>query len=259
MVISKYFLEFILYSVLGYIWESVFCTLKEHAWQNRGFLFGPVCPIYGVGAVTLAIIFRNVRLFNGGDMPALEIFLICAAGSAVLEYLTSLILEKIFKAKWWDYSKVPLNLNGRICLPASCGFGLAGIVIVKYLFPLVVSIKRGIPVAAAELVSLVLMAAFAADLALTLASLTQLLQQMSAYEEEFNEIMASRYQELEEQQIRIKNKVTEYASRMTYTQRHSLSKIKRFSLPSRDEAAKRLRISVKSVRLPRINTGRHNK
>ena len=96
------------------------------------------------------------------------------------------MLEKIFHAVWWDYSTVPLNINGRICLPATCGFGLAGIVIVRYLFPFIRSLHQENRPLLNEGLSLFFMFLFAMDLALTIASLTELITKMENYSREFN-------------------------------------------------------------------------
>ena len=153
MIIAAYFVNFIIFSFLGWVWETVYCTFKTKHWQNRGFLYGPVCPIYG---------------------------------TAVVEYTTSYVLEKIFHAVWWDYSKVPLNINGRICLPATCGFGLAGIAIVRCLFPFIRSLHQENRPLLNEGLALFFMFLFAMDLALTIASLTELISKMENYSREFN-------------------------------------------------------------------------
>ena len=132
------------------------------------------------------IVFNFVPVLNTGSLASWKIFLICAAGSAVIEYTTSYVLEKIFHAVWWDYSKVPLNINGRICLPATCGFGLAGIVIVRYLFPFIRSLHQENRPLLNEGLSLFFMFLFAMDLALTIASLTELITKMENYSREFN-------------------------------------------------------------------------
>ncbi len=186
MIIAAYFVNFIVFSFMGWVWETVYCTFKTKHWQNRGFLYGPVCPIYGTAAVTALIVFNFVPVLNTGSLASWKIFLICAAGSAVIEYTTSYVLEKIFHAVWWDYSKVPLNVNGRICLPATCGFGLAGIVIVRYLFPFIRSLHQENRPLLNEGLSLFFMFLFAMDLALTIASLTELITKMENYSREFN-------------------------------------------------------------------------
>ena len=192
-MIAKYFVDFIVFSFMGWIYECIYCTCKTHHWQNRGFLFGPVCPIYGSGAVLGMIVFGILPHFAGTFVPAWKIFLISAAGSAVLEFVTSWVLEKLFHAVWWDYSGVPLNIQGRICLPATIGFGIAGVFIVRFLIPFVEKIQGGISGTASEIASLLLMAVFAADLALTVASLTQLLARIESAQKEFNERMESGY------------------------------------------------------------------
>lgn len=186
MIIAAYFVNFIVFSFMGWVWETVYCTFKTKHWQNRGFLYGPVCPIYGTAAVTAMIVFNFVPVLNTGSLASWKIFLICAAGSAVIEYTTSYVLEKIFHAVWWDYSTVPLNINGRICLSATCGFGLAGIVIVRYLFPFIRSLHQENRPLLNEGLSLLFMFLFAMDLALTIASLTELITKMENYSREFN-------------------------------------------------------------------------
>ena len=175
MIIAAYFVNFIVFSFMGWVWETVYCTFKTKHWQNRGFLYGPVCPIYGTAAVTALIVFNFVPVLNTGSLASWKIFLICAAGSAVIDH-----------AVWWDYSTVPLNINGRICLPATCGFGLAGIVIVRYLFPFIRSLHQENRPLLNEGLSLFFMFLFAMDLALTIASLTELITKMENYSREFN-------------------------------------------------------------------------
>lgn len=193
-MIAKYFIDFIVFSFLGWVYECIYCTIRTKHWQNRGFLFGPVCPIYGSAAVAGMIIFGRLPVFAGTFVPAWKIFLISAVASAVLEFVTSWILEKLFHAVWWDYSEIPLNIQGRISLPTTTGFGLAGIFIVRWVIPFVEKLQYGISTVAGETVSLILMAFLAADLALTVASLTQLLANIETAQTQFNERMESGYQ-----------------------------------------------------------------
>lgn len=101
-------------------------------------------------------------------LPLWQIFLIFALGSAVLEYTTSWIMEKFFHARWWDYSNLPLNLNGRICLPASILFGVMGILILKYALPFMETALPAMDTFAGELAPLALMAFFSSDVALSM-------------------------------------------------------------------------------------------
>ena len=125
MWVSKYFVYFVVYSFMGWLYESMYCTIKGGKWENRGFLYGPICPIYGAGAVALTAIDDYLHYINF-QYEWWQVVLVSMLGSMVLEYTTSWILEKLFHAYWWDYSDIPFNINGRICLPCTLGFGAAG-------------------------------------------------------------------------------------------------------------------------------------
>ena len=214
MIIAGYFIRFILFSFLGWIYECTYCTVKTGHWENRGFLFGPICPIYGIGASVTMIIFNELPFFTGGTTLWWKIFLVCAIGSAILEYSVSFILEKKFHAMWWDYSNVPLNVNGRICLPATLAFGFAGVVIVKYFFPWIL---RCFTVADAhplinEILALALMLVLGMDIALTVASLTSLLAALDEAQDRFDEIMESSVEKVTAAPGVLKEKVTEMPS-----------------------------------------------
>ena len=103
MWVSRYVFLFMIYSFMGWVYETMFCTIKGGKWENRGFLYGPGCPIYGIGAVTISVIMQ-LTVGNGIALRAWQVFLISVLGSAVLEYTTSWVLEKMFHAAWWDYS-----------------------------------------------------------------------------------------------------------------------------------------------------------
>lgn len=195
MVVSKYFIWFILFSFMGWVYETIYCTLNKHQWQNRGFLFGPICPIYGVGAVAASIVCSGVAL---PKMSNLKIFLVCFFGSIILEYATSWVLEKLFHAIWWDYSKVKFNIHGRVCLPASIGFGLAGLLVVHVILPFAQHATGFLPPLAMEVLALLLMAVFAADTALTVSALTSLTQNLQAIEAQVNKQMEELYANLED-------------------------------------------------------------
>ena len=186
MIFAQLFVEFIFFSFLGWIWESIYCTAREHHWMDRGFLFGPYCPIYGSCVVGAEILFGYVLPGDLQEMSVPLVFIISMVGSAIAEYATSWVLEKRFHARWWDYSYMPFNLNGRICLPASIGFGLAGILCVKVLIPFMSGLHSEIPGLVYEGIAMVLAAVFGADFALTEASLNALLKRMEDYKAEFN-------------------------------------------------------------------------
>lgn len=123
---------FFIYSFLGWIYETMYCSIKAGHFVNRGFLFGPFIPIYGLSIVVGILLFAE-RNFN---KPTL--FLACAFTATALEYLTSLWMELVFGKRWWNYSDEILNINGRVCLGAAVVFGLMGVLIIKYIHPLLI-------------------------------------------------------------------------------------------------------------------------
>ncbi len=211
MIVADYIIKFIIFSFIGWIYECTYCTITTGHWDNRGFLFGPICPIYGVGALGAMVIFNELPMFEAGDTPLWKIFLVCLFGSAVLEYVVSFVLEKYFHAMWWDYSKVPLNIKGRICLPASCGFGVAGVVLVKYFFPWFLGLTSGMSLHPIinEIVASVFMLILGMDLAVSIASITQLLTYLDDMTEKFDERMEASVEMVTSAPGVLKEKMTE--------------------------------------------------
>lgn len=128
------FLLFIFYSFVGWICEEIWVSSLYRKIEKRGMLHGPICPIYGFGA--LIILF--------GIYPWREtwfrLFVASAILASILEYFSSWLLETIFHTKWWDYSAHKFNLNGRICLLNSCAFGLGGVALEHFLHPIAVNL-----------------------------------------------------------------------------------------------------------------------
>ena len=134
-----YFMLFIFYSVVGWIVEVIYTFITDKKIVNRGFLIGPYCPIYGVGCLLIIILLKKYT----DDFIVLFIMsmLICS----LLEYLTSYIMEKLFNARWWDYSNRKFNINGRVCLETLIPFGIFGSFILLVVNPFIVSIFSKIP------------------------------------------------------------------------------------------------------------------
>lgn len=195
MIVAQYFEAFILFSFIGWIYECIYCTVKDGHWDNRGFLFGPVCPIYGSSVVLAMIVFGHLPLFQDGFYaPVWQVFISCALISAVAEYLTSYVLERLFHAVWWDYSSMPFNINGRICLPATCGFGVAGVFIVRYLLPFIFSLPADQHPLVNETVALLFMLVFGIDIAVTVVSLSDMLERLENMQAEFDRRMQTGYE-----------------------------------------------------------------
>lgn len=120
MTITDIFLYFILFSFVGWAYECLLSIVRDHKVVNRGFLNGPYCPIYGAGALLFLAISNLIK-------NPVAIFFIGGTVACILEYLTSYIMEKVFKARWWSYEKYPFNLNGRICLYGFMLFGASAV------------------------------------------------------------------------------------------------------------------------------------
>ncbi len=126
------FILFIFYSMIGWIIEVLDQFYRKKRFINRGFLIGPYCPVHGIGALLM------VLLLSGITDSYIILFFSASLICTILEYITSFLLEKIFKARWWDYSCYKFNLNGRVCLQNSIFFGIAGVFIVQIANPFVV-------------------------------------------------------------------------------------------------------------------------
>jgi uncharacterized membrane protein len=137
--------------------ESVFVSILNKKIVNRGFLIGPYCPIYGVGSLLIIIYLTQYK----SDVFA--IFILGMVICAFIEYVTSYLMEVIFKARWWDYSNYKMNLNGRICLQNVVLFGLGGIVIIYILEPLINSLLIKMDNNLMMLITIILLIIYAVD------------------------------------------------------------------------------------------------
>ncbi len=246
MWISKYFVYFVLFSCMGWIYESTYCTIKTGKWQNRGFLYGPICPIYGVGAASITIVIDQLNERGIPEPVWWQIFLLAFFGSIVLEYTTSYVLEKLFHAYWWDYSDVPLNIHGRVCFPASCGFGLAGLLVVYGVAPVTKRMTGWISPPWMEVLSLLFMAVVAADATLTVSALTHFEHNIVALETALNQHMEQFVIDLQEKKQAAGEALAEERARfsienmersireMDWTHRVALRRVQGFRTPKID-------------------------
>lgn len=137
--IEKYIALFFIYSVAGWLMETVRISIKQKKFVNRGFLIGPYCPIYGFGVILITLLLQKYV----GDVPVTFVLSILICG--ILEYMTSYVMEKIFKARWWDYSQRKFNINGRVCLETLIPFGIAGTFILYMANPFLMKYINLIP------------------------------------------------------------------------------------------------------------------
>ncbi|MGN1195590.1 MAG: putative ABC transporter permease [Acutalibacteraceae bacterium] len=133
--ITVYLIIFFLYSAVGWLVESTYCSIGERRPINRGFLTGPMCPIYGTGALVMTIC-----LYNPFRDKPLMVFLLGMIICDAVEYITSLLMETLFHARWWDYTYEFANIKGRICLKHTLYWGIASIAFVYLVHPFVDSV-----------------------------------------------------------------------------------------------------------------------
>ena len=175
--LSKVFLMFLIYSVIGYIVEVASVSLIEKKLVlSRGFLIGPYIPIFGVGAVLMT------NLLTRYEEDVIVLFIMSTIICTTLEYITSVVMEKIFKLRWWDYSDKSFNLNGRVCLSTGMLFGLGGVVVIKIINPILYKLVSRIPEILLIILAIILGLLFLSDLIVTVYIMTKLKINVSKFE-----------------------------------------------------------------------------
>lgn len=137
--IKELFILFMIYSFIGWSMEMIDNTIMDKKVVNRGFLIGPYCPIYGCGALLMIILLERYI-----EEP-ITLFFMSMIIFSILEYTTSFIMEKLFKARWWDYSNRKFNINGRVCLETMIPFGFAGMIAMYIVNPIFIRGLQRIP------------------------------------------------------------------------------------------------------------------
>ena len=174
MQIYYLMLYFFVYGFLGWCTEVAYATTKQRKFVNRGFLNGPICPIYGVG-VTVVVYFLTPYKDNLILLYALSTVLV-----TVLEGLTGYLMDKIFHHKWWDYTNQPLNIGGYVCLIFSLVWGVACVLIVRVIHPVIHKILTFIPHTLGLVMLAVLEICIFVDLYVTAAGILKLNHQLEA-------------------------------------------------------------------------------
>lgn len=160
--LAIWFLVFMTYSVIGWCVEVLHGLYKRKKFTNRGFLIGPLCPIYGIGALAMTLLLG--KHVNNLFM----VFVVAVLSSAALEYLTSFLMEKLFRVRWWDYSHLRYNLNGRICLSHLVYFGVFGMLVVRFVNPSFFWLYSHMDPTLRLILAGVLLVAFVADIGVSL-------------------------------------------------------------------------------------------
>ena len=177
------FLLFIIYSFIGWIVDVCDVLVVDKKLVNRGFLIGPICPIYGVGVLLM------IRLLTRFIDTPLALFILAIAIFMTLEYFTSYIMEKLFNAGWWDYSNYKYNLNGRICLETTIPFGIGGMIVMYIVNPFITSLLDKVGSNTIITIGIILLVIFVIDLIVSFSVITKIKNVFSSkYKDDTEEV-----------------------------------------------------------------------
>lgn len=234
-------LLFFIYSFIGWLWETVFCSIKAKHFVYRGFLVGPITPIYGFG---ILMVLYFLRPFHD---QLILLYIFAAVIVTILEYFTSFALEKLFHASWWDYHDVWGNINGRVAIPVSLFWGLACVFIVKALHPWVLLLEERLATAFGFYLPVVLIAVIMFDLGYTLANLTAFQNAVKR----LNQEVEARKQEVQESITDTKDALQTRLEWTNYLRQHPDIKE---SLPRLDFNQRRLLKNFNHLRLQNVKS-----
>lgn len=210
---------FIFFSFIGWIWESIYVSVTEHRIVNRGYVTGPFCTIYGVGGI-----FMTVTLQPFKD-NLIMLFLLAVVFTTTLEYVTAVVMEKLFHTSWWDYTMEKFNYKGRISLKSSLAWGFASLFLFNVLIPFVNRLMSLFPeragriairvIAVIYIIDFVFATIAAVDVSKQIAKLDQMLDELETYLKSTR--LYSEGEELKNRLSAIRTRITE----INYIQRYS--------------------------------------
>lgn len=178
----KYFYIFIIYSFLGWLMEVLLVSFQQRKITARGFLIGPWCPIYGFGALFVTLLLKKYY-----EDP-IVLFIMSFLLGTILEYITSYLMEKMFKARWWDYTNHKFHINGRVSLTTSLGFGLLGVILVYVFNPFFLKIISNIPNILFNTVMIIILLIFVSDVIISFKIITNIKKENFANIKDITEI-----------------------------------------------------------------------
>ena len=154
---GQWALLFFFYCLCGWVWESCYVSAKQHHWVNRGFLHGPLLPIYGSGAIIILFV----------TLPVADnlwlVYILGLLAATALEYVVGAVMERLFKVRYWDYTKQPFNLHGYICLTSSIAWGFFSILLVRFVHPPIDRLLHKLPALLVNPLAGIITAAFLYD------------------------------------------------------------------------------------------------
>ena len=175
MSLSIHVFLFFIYSFLGWLMEVIVGWIYRKKIVNRGFMIGPYCPIYGFGGTLITLVLSSYY-----DNP-IVLFCVAIVICGLLEYFTSFVMEKVFKARWWDYSPKKYNINGRVCLETIVPFGLLGCLIIYVINPISIGLIENIPLSTQDIIAAILVCIFTVDFIISYFFIAKLRETVNQY------------------------------------------------------------------------------
>ncbi|NLB91406.1 MAG: putative ABC transporter permease, partial [Clostridiales bacterium] len=182
MSFSNWVLLFLFYSAIGWICESIWCSIGTKKIVNRGFLYGPWCPVYGFGAIIAIAATGGIK-----EYPVL-VFLVIVVACSALEYFTGWLMETLFKATWWDYSKRKCNIKGRVCLRNSLLFGVMGLGLIYGIHPFAMQLISPVPAGTMRFMTTLLLVVFFFDFIYSVLTLSGFQEKLAVVKEAYGEL-----------------------------------------------------------------------
>lgn len=212
-------LFFLVYAVIGWITEVVYQAVSKGIVVNRGFLNGPICPIYGFGSLFVILLVKALGLDHSSFTADSQVFLLGMMLSTMLELIGGFALLKIFHARWWDYSSKPFNYHGYICLEFSIIWGFGILIVVRRIQPFVETVFGGLATSTVGIILLVIAyIAFISDFAVSVLIILglnkriKMLDDMKKSMTEFSDSLSNR---IGDDVINAKEKVDAYRAEST--------------------------------------------
>lgn len=220
-MLIRLFLYFYIFGFIGWCAEVIYASYMQKKFVNRGILNGPICPIYGCG---VAFICAAVMPMSHS---VIMVFVLSVIIASSLEWITGFVLEKLFNTKWWDYSDIPFNLNGYICLPFSLIWGIGGVMIIKLILPVLDMGLSYIPYYVKIAAICVLSALLVADIIATVVSIVGIkrrLRRIKLIAHELKEGSDKLGKLLSDGTISLKDKYDEYHKSIDFLSHHRIFK-----------------------------------
>ncbi|CAM2897087.1 putative ABC transporter permease [Erysipelothrix tonsillarum] len=218
-IIPTFFLYWVIYGVIGWIMETIYCSVPAGKFVERGFLNGPIVPIYGFGALFVLSVLKPFFY------SPLLVFILGFFLTSILEYITSYIMEKAFGMRWWDYSHYKFNIKGRVCLLNSTMFGVLCVVLVEWIHPIVVKTVSRFTPTTQMIVAAILGVIILVDFIVSVASVLNLKKRLKSLESlhtEMAELIQNFNEKNNQRKDEIKVRIAELKEEYKFTERRLL-------------------------------------